>query len=105
MMYLIQFRQSSDDAWTNYKEPVSMYSAEWRKAQCQAEHPDCEVRAVPSFAGGGVKDQRWAIEQGDGGDHDMPYAFRLPFDGKVRDMWTRLAARWQRGEFTEDRAA
>jgi hypothetical protein len=37
-----------------------------------------------------------------GPDHDVPYVFRLPFGYRTIEALTALAARWHRGEFTED---
>jgi hypothetical protein len=36
------------------------------------------------------------------GDYDQPYTFRLPFGYRTIEALTELAAKWHRGEFTED---
>jgi hypothetical protein len=42
---------------------------------------------------------RWEMEQGGGGDHDMPYRFELPLNPKVLAAWVSLMAnRWRGAE-------
>ena len=42
--------------------------------------------------------KRFELEYGTGGDHNAPYFFQLPFDGKVQRKWTKLFARVLRGD-------
>ena len=37
--------------------------------------------------------RRWEMEQGKGGDHDEPYAYRPPASTEVMAAWMRLLAR------------
>jgi hypothetical protein len=46
--------------------------------------------------------RRKQLESGPGGDKDVPFRFEMPWDWRVVDCWIRLAARWARGEFTQD---
>jgi hypothetical protein len=45
---------------------------------------------------------RQQLEDGPGGDKDVPYRFELPWDWRVVDCWIRLIAGWARGDFTLD---
>jgi hypothetical protein len=47
---------------------------------------------------------RRRLEEGGGGDHDVPFTFRNPFWLGTADAWTRMAAKWRRGEYDLDRA-
>lgn len=38
--------------------------------------------------------ERWAMEQGAGGDHDTPYRFSLPTSAKELRSWLRLMVRY-----------
>lgn len=42
--------------------------------------------------------KRFEMEYGPGGDHNAPYFFQLPFEGKVQRKWTKLFARVLRGD-------
>jgi hypothetical protein len=47
--------------------------------------------------------RRWELEQGAGGDHDMPYRFELPPNAKVLAAWLSLmASRWRGTESDEE---
>jgi hypothetical protein len=46
--------------------------------------------------------RRKLLEEGPGGDKDVPFRLQLPFDWRVVDCWMRLLARWTRGEFDQD---
>lgn len=103
MMYQVQYRRSPEETWQNYARPVVLYMVDSARAQCHYSHPNCEVRVVPDAQPSSWDDRRrWELEKGEGSDHDKPYRYEPPFDGKTRDAWLRLAARWHRGEFTED---
>ncbi|HEY7849464.1 MAG TPA: hypothetical protein VIC27_05325 [Ktedonobacterales bacterium] len=43
-----------------------------------------------SMAGTTIEHQRWAIEQGPGGDHDLPYHFETPISAQTLARWARL---------------
>lgn len=53
-----------------------------------------------SLVGATIESQRWAIEQGPGGDHDVPYHFDPPVSGHTLQRWAQLmaAARQQDSE-------
>lgn len=44
--------------------------------------------------------QRWAIEEGPGGDHDTPYHLELPAAGWLLARWARMIARQAPGDET-----
>lgn len=68
-----------------------------------------EVSPVPSLTatprlsplGPTIESQRWAIEQGPGGDHDTPYHFEAPASAQTMARWARLMAAARR----QDKAA
>lgn len=57
-----------------------------------------EASATPSLSGtprlsvvgATIESQRWAIEQGPGGDHDIPYHFEPPISEHTLRLWTHL---------------
>jgi hypothetical protein len=53
-----------------------------------------------------AESQRWAIEQGPGGDHDLPYRFVTPISDQTLARWAQLmnAARLRPDEASEDLA-
>lgn len=53
-----------------------------------------------------AESQRWAIEQGPGGDHDLPYRFVTPISDQTLARWAQLmnAARLRHDEASEDLA-
>lgn len=49
-----------------------------------------------SLVAGGVESQRWALEQGPGGDHDVPYRFEPFVPAHTLRRWSRLMAQARR---------
>ncbi|HEX8981232.1 MAG TPA: hypothetical protein VF792_00550 [Ktedonobacterales bacterium] len=69
--------------------------------QIRAGQPTCgDVSATPSLtatprlslAPSGIEDQRWAMERGPGGDHDVPYRFEGQIAGDTLRRWVSLIA-------------
>lgn len=52
----------------------------------------------PGGEGSKLERRRLEIEQGPGGDHDVPYVFSLPISMPQTLAWIRLLAKVQRGE-------
>jgi hypothetical protein len=44
------------------------------------------------FTPAGVESQRWEMERGPGGDHDVPYRFSGPISAETLHRWARLMA-------------
>lgn len=49
-----------------------------------------------SLVGATIESQRWAIEQGPGGDHDVPYRFEAPVSEHTLRHWAQLVLAAQR---------
>jgi hypothetical protein len=45
-----------------------------------------------SVIGATIESQRWAIEQGPGGDHDIPYRFEMSLSADTLGRWAQLMA-------------
>jgi hypothetical protein len=43
-----------------------------------------------SLVGASVESERWAIEQGPGGDHDVPYRFEASISAQTLARWAQL---------------
>lgn len=62
--------------------------------------PTPSLTATPRISplGDGIESQRWAFEQGPGGDHDVPYHFEPPTSDHALHLWAHLTAMAQRRE-------
>lgn len=49
--------------------------------------------------------RRWELEQGAGGDHDLPYRFELPPNPQVLAAWLSLMANRRRGGESDEEIA
>ncbi|HZC07571.1 MAG TPA: hypothetical protein VE338_18190 [Ktedonobacterales bacterium] len=49
-----------------------------------------------SLVGATIESQRWAIEQGPGGDHDVPYRFESAVPAQILARWAQLLGNVQR---------
>jgi hypothetical protein len=72
-----------------------------------------EASATPSLSatprisviGATIESQRWAIEQGPGGDHDTPYHFEAPISEHTLRRWTQLLVEARRLDAEADTSA
>jgi hypothetical protein len=53
---------------------------------------------MQAWSANALERRRYELEQGPGGDHDVPYSFALPASMPQVLSWMRLLARVQRGE-------
>lgn len=68
------------------------------------EPSGCEASVLPSLTAtprlslvaGGAESRRWALEQGPGGDHDVPYRFEPFVPAHTLRRWSRLMAQAHR---------
>jgi len=72
----------------------------------QERSPLPSLSATPrvSMLGATIESQRWAYEQGPGGDHDVPYRFESPISAQTLAHWARLMARAQPSDALTDAA-
>jgi hypothetical protein len=64
--------------------------------------PATTFRLRAQLGGSWLDVRREELERGLGGDHDLPYRFRLPASPRERLAWVRLLARVRQGDLQAD---
>ena len=112
VMALMQ-KASRDFAEVSVIQAESAYLLREQARLLRAGEPSGDERSpLPSLSatprisllGPTIESQRWTIEQGPGGDHDVPYRFESPFSAQTLAHWARLMARAQADETLTDEA-
>lgn len=90
--------QSREDAslWLRYQNYLDPAGEIWLLYH---PTPDFLETAYTKLRTGGIDQAREAVElQGEPGDHDTPYQFRLPPEWPVQRDWSVIAGAVKRGE-------
>lgn len=91
-------------------ESATLLREQLRRLRAGAE-PGEKASPVPSLSGTprisvlaeDLNDRRWSMEQGRGGDHDVPYRFDVPGSSWMLTRWAQLVGRMRADDTaTED---
>lgn len=72
------------------REQLARLRAEEPSGQEACPLPSLSATPRISVLGATIENQRWTIEQGPGGDHDVPYRFEAPISAQTLARWARL---------------
>ena len=89
--------QTFEDVTVIYAETAAILREQVRRLRAGEPTGDeaCplpSLSATPriSLVGPTIEHQRWAIEQGPGGDHDVPYRFESAVPAQILARWAKL---------------